>query len=63
MEIKKNRYMIKYNNGVVYVSADTIEEAIERYKELRIETCNYEISIVKSQDLYQNYLDSKKNNI
>lgn len=63
MEIKKNRYIIKYNGGVVYVSADSIEEATERYKELKIETCNHEISIVKSQDLYQNYVDSKKNNI
>lgn len=59
MEIKKNRYMISYNGGVVYVSADSIEEATERFKELRIETCKDEISIVKSQDLYEKYLNLK----
>ena len=62
MEIKKQRFKIKYNQGIVIVSADTIEEALQKYKELNINCCMNEIVIVKDDDLYMNFINSKKNN-
>ena len=47
MEVKTNRYIIKYKEGIVNVPGNTIEEAIEEFKKLRIETTSKEIQGVK----------------
>jgi len=60
MEAKeKRRYMIKHNDGKIYVTAATLEEAIERFKEMRIETASKEITFCLSDAMF-NYLNGKK---
>ena len=53
MEVKTNRYIIKYKEGIVNVPGNSIEEAIEEFKKLRIETTSKEITIVPSQEMYK----------
>ena len=53
MEVKANRYIIKYKEGFVNVPANNVEEAIERFKELRIETSAKELTIVPSDEMYK----------
>jgi hypothetical protein len=55
MEVKKNRYIIKYKEGFVNVPANNVEEAIERFKELRIETSAKELTIVPAEDVYKRH--------
>jgi hypothetical protein len=53
MEVKTNRYIIKYKEGFVNVQANNVEEAIQRFKELRIETSAKELTIVPSDEMYK----------
>lgn len=53
MEVEMNKYVIKFEDGKsVIVSANNLEEAIDRFKELRIETATKEIRVISSYDLY-----------
>ena len=53
MEVEINKYVIKFEDGKsVTVSANNLEEAIDRFKELRIETATKEIRVISSYDLY-----------
>ena len=51
MEVKTNRFIIKYKEGIVSVAANNVTEAIERFKELRIETSTKEITIVPTDEI------------
>jgi hypothetical protein len=53
MEVKTNRFIIKYKEGIVSVAANDVAEAIERFKELRIETCAKELTIVPEDEMYK----------
>jgi hypothetical protein len=53
MEVKSKRYIIKYKGGFVNVPANNVEEAIERFKELKIETTAKELTIVPSDEMYK----------
>jgi hypothetical protein len=53
MEVKMKRYVIKYKEGICSVSANNVDEAIERFKELRIETRAKEITIVPADEMYK----------
>jgi hypothetical protein len=53
MEVKMKRYVIKYKEGICSVSANNVDEAIERFKELRIETSAKEITIVPVDEMYK----------
>lgn len=53
MEVKTNRFIIKYKEGIVSVAANNVTEAIERFKELRIETSTKEITIVPADEMYK----------
>jgi len=53
MEVKTNRFIIKYREGIVSVAAKDVAEAIERFKELRIETSAKELTIVPSNEMYK----------
>jgi hypothetical protein len=55
MEIKMKRYVIKYKEGICSVSANNVEEAIERFKDLRIETSAKELTIVPAEDVYKRH--------
>jgi len=51
-----NKYVIKFEDGKsVTVSAKNLEEAIDRFKELRIETATKEIRVMSSYDLYNRH--------
>ena len=53
MEVEMNKYVIKFEDGKsVIVSANNLEEAIDRFKVLRIETATKEIRVISSYDLY-----------
>lgn len=45
----ENIYVIKYNGGEVEVVANSITDALQKYKELKMQGCNKEISIVKKE--------------
>jgi hypothetical protein len=53
MEAKTNRFIIKYREGIVSVAAKDVAEAIEKFKELRIETCAKELTIVPEDEMYK----------
>ncbi len=53
MEVKTNRFIIKYKEGIVSVPANDVAEAIERFKELRIETSAKELTIVPADEMYK----------
>lgn len=53
MEVKMKRYVIKYKECICSVPANNVEEAIERFKELRIETSAKEITIVPADEMYK----------
>jgi hypothetical protein len=55
MEIKMKRYVIKYKEGICSVSANNVEEAIERFKKLSIETSAKELTIVPAEDVYKRH--------
>jgi len=53
MQVKTNRFIIKYKEGIVSVNANDVAEAIERFKELRIETSAKELTIVPADEMYK----------
>jgi hypothetical protein len=53
MEVKTNRFIIKYKEGIVSVAANDVAEAIERFKELRIETSAKELTIVPGDEMHK----------
>jgi len=53
MEVKTNRFIIKYKEGIVSVAANDVAEAIERFKELRIETSAKELTIVPADEMHK----------
>jgi hypothetical protein len=53
MEVKTNRFIIKYREGIVSVAAKDVAEAIEIFKQLRIETCAKELTIVPEDEMYK----------
>ena len=53
MEVKEKRYVIRYKEGTVSVPGNNIEEAIEEFKKLRIETSAKEITIVPADEMYK----------
>ena len=56
MEVEMNKYVIKYEDGKsVSVSAKNLEEAIERFKELRIETATKEIRVMSAWERYNKH--------
>jgi hypothetical protein len=61
MEVELNKYVIKYEDGKsVSVSAKNLEEALDRFKELRIETATMEIRVTT---VYERYNKHKKKEI
>lgn len=55
MEVKMKRYVIKYKEGICSVPANNVKEAIQRFKELRIETSAKELTIVPAEDVYKRH--------
>lgn len=56
MEVEMNKYVIKFEDGKsVSVSAKNLEEAIERFKELRIETATKEIRVLSSWEMFNKH--------
>ena len=53
MEVKTIRFIIKYKEGIVSVAANDVAEAIERFKELRIETSAKELTIVPADEMHK----------
>ena len=53
MEVKTNRFIIKYKEGIISVAANDVAEAIERFKELRIETSAKELTILPADEMYK----------
>ena len=41
------KYEIKYNHKQMIIEAESVEKALEQFKELKIEVKNFEISIAK----------------
>jgi uncharacterized protein YlzI (FlbEa/FlbD family) len=53
MEVEMNKYVIQFENGrKVIVSADSLEEAIDRFKELFIDTERREIRVMSAYEMY-----------
>lgn len=56
MEVELKKYEIKYEDGrKVLVSARNLEDAIEEFKNLRIETATKEIRVMSTWELYNNH--------
>ena len=56
MEVELNKYVIKYDDGKsVSVSAKNLEEALDRFKELRIETATKEIRVMSSWEMFNKH--------
>ncbi len=56
MEVELNKYVIKYEDGKsVSVSAKNLEEALDRFKELRIETATREIRVMSSWEMFNKH--------
>ena len=56
MEVEMNKYVIKYEDGKsVSVSAKNLEEALDRFKELRIETATKEIRVMSAWERYNKH--------
>jgi hypothetical protein len=53
MQVKTNRFIIKYKEGIVSLAANNVTEAIEIFKKLRIETNAKEITIVPADEIYK----------
>ena len=54
------KYMIQYENGnKVLVSANNLEDALEEFKALRIETATKEIRVLSNYEVY--YKHKKEN--
>ena len=58
MEVKMNKYVIKYKDDKsVTVEAKNLEDAIDRFKKLQIETATMEITLTT---VYEDYIKHKK---
>ena len=56
MEVEMNKYVIKYEDGKsVSVTAKNLEEALDRFKELRIETATKEIRVISAWERYNKH--------
>ena len=56
MEVEMNKYVIKFEDGKsVTVSAKNLEEALDRFKELRIETATKEIRVMSAWERYNKH--------
>ena len=56
MEVEMNKYVIKYEDGKsVSVSANNLEEALDRFKELRIETATKEIRVMSAWEMFNKH--------
>ena len=56
MEVEMNKYEIKYEDGKsVSVTAKNLEEALDRFKELRIETATKEIRVISAWERYNKH--------
>ena len=56
MEKVEQKYIICYEDGrKVIVSAQSLEDAIERFKELRIDTESKEIIVMSAQEMYNQH--------
>jgi hypothetical protein len=55
MEELENKYIIMYENGrIVEVLADNLENAIEQFKELKLDTESKEIRVLSAYEMYKN---------
>lgn len=60
MEVEMNKYVIKYEDGKsVSVSAKNLEDAIDRFKELRIETATKEIRVMSSWEMFNKHKEKE----
>jgi hypothetical protein len=58
MEVKMNKYVIKYKDDKsVTVEAKNLEDAIDKFKKLQIETATMEITLTT---VYEDYIKNKK---
>ena len=56
MEVEMNKYVIKFEDGKsVTVSAKNLEEALDRFKGLRIETATKEIRVMTAWERYNKH--------
>lgn len=56
MEKVEQKFIICYEDGrKVIVSAQSLEDAIERFKELRIDTESKEIIVMSAQEMYNQH--------
>ena len=56
MEVEMNKYVIKFENGKsVTVTAKNLEDALEEFKLLRIETATREIRVMSSWERYNKH--------
>jgi hypothetical protein len=56
MEVEMKKYEIKYEDGKsVSVTAKNLEEALDRFKELRIETATKEIRVMSAWERYNKH--------
>ena len=56
MEVEMNKYVIKFEDGKsVTVTAKNLEDALEEFKLLRIETATREIRVMSSWERYNKH--------
>jgi len=56
MEKVEQKFIICYEDGrKVIVSSQSLEDAIERFKELRIDTESKEIIVMSAQEMYNHH--------
>jgi hypothetical protein len=56
MEVEMNKYVIQYENGrSVTVTARNLEDALEEFKLLRIETATREIRVMTAWERYNKH--------
>jgi hypothetical protein len=56
MEVELNKYVIKYEDGrSVTVTAKNLEDALEEFKLLRIETATREIRVMSAWERYNKH--------
>jgi hypothetical protein len=56
MEKVENKYIIMYENGrIIEVLADNLENAIEQFKELKLDTESKEIIVMSAQEMYNQH--------
>jgi hypothetical protein len=56
MEVELNKYVIKYEDGrSVTVTARNLEDALEEFKLLRIETATREIRVMSAWERYNKH--------